>query len=250
MKRRDLLKVMGSGAAFAAQSSAAASAQQDHWPFAANQLQQWTRIQADGFSDAVPGYVFPGDRLEGGVPLGGLGTGYFTLEGSGKLGFCSIYNDLAPPKKLFSDWLTVHSGTHTIPLSAARISYWGHYPVADLQAQFPEIPLTAGIRAFAPFLVGDAAVSNTPAAVFEIELRNSGDREMALALQLAFPPPRDRGSLSVRGDSVIAHDAEGGRYLVNARVPARFTLGQPAMLSVSLRQPHGTVEKTKIRLLL
>ena len=44
---------------------------------------QWREIQADGFPSPVPGCVYDGHRLDGGVPLGGLGTGYFTLEGSG-----------------------------------------------------------------------------------------------------------------------------------------------------------------------
>ena len=39
--------------------------------------------------------------------LGGLGTGYFTLEGSGKIGYCSIFNDIVPPRADFSEWLTV-----------------------------------------------------------------------------------------------------------------------------------------------
>ena len=55
-----------------------------NWPFSADvPKNQWTEIQADGFAGAVPGCVYDGHRLDGGIPLGGLGTGYFTLEGSG-----------------------------------------------------------------------------------------------------------------------------------------------------------------------
>ena len=61
-------------------------------------------------------------------------------------------------------WLS-KPGTRRIPLSVAQIQYWGHYPVADLQAHFNEVPLEIGIRAFTPFIVGDAAASNTPAAL-------------------------------------------------------------------------------------
>ena len=59
---------------------------------------QWSEIRADGFPGPVPGCVYDGHRLDGGVPLGGLGTGYFTLEGSGQIGHCSIFNDVVPPR--------------------------------------------------------------------------------------------------------------------------------------------------------
>ena len=36
------------------------------------------RIDADGLPFPVPAYVLEGSRLEGGLPLGGLGTGYMT----------------------------------------------------------------------------------------------------------------------------------------------------------------------------
>ena len=102
------------------------------WPFHASVVNRWTEIKADGFPGPAVGYVYEGGRLESGVPLGALGTGYMTLEGNGKLGFCSIFNDLVPPRKLFTDWLVVETGTRSIPLSVADIQYWGHYPVADL----------------------------------------------------------------------------------------------------------------------
>ena len=68
------------------------------WPFDANVARnQWTTIVADGFATPVPGVVYDGQRLDSGVPMGGLGTGYFTLEGTGKIGLCSIFNDIVPP---------------------------------------------------------------------------------------------------------------------------------------------------------
>ncbi len=44
-----------------------------------------TSITAAGFAQPIPGCVYDGHRLESGVPLGGLGTGYFTLEETGKI---------------------------------------------------------------------------------------------------------------------------------------------------------------------
>jgi uncharacterized protein (DUF608 family) len=199
MRRRDLLATFGAALGAGRSMDAAESG---GWPFAEASPRQWSSLDAAGFSQPVPAYVFDGDALEQGVPLGGLGTGYFTLEGNGKLGYSSIYNDLVPPKRIFADWLTIHCGTHHIPLSAAKVAYWGHFPMADLRASFPEIPLTAGIRAFAPFIVGNAAVSNTPAVLFQIELRNASDRELPLTVGLQFPVPAERASFAVRGEGV------------------------------------------------
>ena len=209
-----------------------------NWPFDSSvPSNQWTEIKADGFPAPVVGYVYEGRALESGVPLGALGTGYMTLEGDGKLGFCSIFNDLVPPRKLFNDWLVVEAGTRRMPLSVAQIQYWGHYPVADLHARFHEAPLEIGIRAFTPFIAGDAAASNTPVVLFDLELRNVSDAASPLTLHLNFPVDladahKVKGAeLAVRGEGVVDIDPEQGRYCLTVEVPAhdarrvRFAVG-------------------------
>ncbi|MBZ5563287.1 MAG: hypothetical protein LAP13_12815 [Acidobacteriia bacterium] len=192
------------------------------WPFpSSTSRHQWTKIDADGFSFPITGYVFEGTQLQGGMPLGALGTGYMTLEGDGRLGFCSIFNDLVPPKKVFADWLTVESGTRSVPLSSARIAYWGHYPVADLRALFAELPLELGIRAFTPFIPGDAAVSNTPVTLFEMAVRNVSDESLPLTLLMRFPAAPKGSSMAVRGEGIVERSGEEGVYSLAANVPAR-----------------------------
>jgi uncharacterized protein (DUF608 family) len=232
MNRREVLSGLGGLAALGLCSSvASAEVEGDeiapHWPFRGPVvLNQWTKIRADGFSTSVPGYVYEGARLESGVPLGGLGTGYMTLDGNGKIGFSSIFNDLVPPKKIFADWLVVETGTRNIPLSETQIMYWGHYPVADLCAHVDEAPLEIGIRAFTPFIVGDAAASNTPVALFELELRNLSDKPLSLNLHLKFPvkDPASthvaKGELAVRGEGVVENVLADGRYSLPVDLPA------------------------------
>ena len=53
------------------------------------------------------------------------------------------------------------------------IDYFGHYPVADLEIEAKALPISVGIRAFTPFVLGDTASSTVPAAVFDVHLRNS-----------------------------------------------------------------------------
>jgi uncharacterized protein (DUF608 family) len=227
MKRREVLSGLGSlaalgigGTASSVQVSGGESA--ERWPFQGSvALNQWTHISADSFAAPVPAYVFEGGLLESGIPLGALGTGYMTLDGNGKLGFSSIFNDLVPPKKIFADWLVVEAGTRHIPLSSAKIFYWGHYPVADLCARLGEVPLEIGIRTFTPFIVGDAAASNTPVALFDLELRNLSDQPLALNLCLKFPPSVKGGELAVRGEGVAEKIPAEGTYSLPANVPAR-----------------------------
>ena len=227
MKRREMLSGLGSLAALGLNATASTvevsnNEGASHWPFRGSvALNQWTRISADGFPSPVPGYVYEGGLLESGIPLGALGTGYTTLEGTGKLGFSSIFNDLVPPKRIFADWLVVESGTRHIPLSSAKIFYWGHYPVADLYARFGEAPLEIGIRAFTPFIVGDAAASNIPVALFDLELSNLSDQPLALNLRLTFPPPVKGSELAVRGEGVVETIPAEGTYSLAAQVPAR-----------------------------
>lgn len=74
-------------------------------------------------------------------------------------------------------------------VSAARqIRYWGHYPVADLEFD-TDAPVGVGLRAWSPFLPGDAAASNIPAAIFEVHLRNEGGSERQGTVAFNFPGP-------------------------------------------------------------
>ena len=192
------------------------------WPFNPQQAKHsWAPIEADGFDDPVPGCIYDGSRLDGGVPLGGLGTGYFTLEGTGKIGFCSIYNDIVPPRYEDNDWLTVQVAGRSIPLSSADIAYWGHFPVADLVAEFGEVPVSLGIRAFSPFIVGDAGDSNIPATLFEIEVGNHGDEPLSLDLAITPPEPPTTGKAQVAlvGDGLSPTSDQGSGSLTLELAP-------------------------------
>ena len=233
MKRRELLTALSSASVLSIASgdaSAKTSSQppkgvspgvRGEWPFVLPEvLNDWTTVRVDGFSAPIPACVYEGSQLGGGVPLGGLGTGYFTLEGQGKLGFCSIFNELVPPARVSRDWLTVESGTKCVPLSTAQIRYLGHFPVADLQAALAELPVEIGVRAFSPYVVGDSSVSNTPMALFEVELRNTSNQPLSLRLHLSFPVAPEGAGLAVRGEG-ISHAAGKGRYSLEVSIPSQ-----------------------------
>ncbi|MGD2155573.1 MAG: GH116 family glycosyl-hydrolase [Anaerolineales bacterium] len=91
----------------------------------------------------------------------------------------------------------LHSGesTHFLPVpdveevqTAREIYYWGHFPVADLEFE-TDAPISVGLRAWAPFIPGDLGASNTPAAVFQVHLRNITRQRQSGTLAFNFPGP-------------------------------------------------------------
>ncbi len=74
--------------------------------------------------------------------------------------------------------------------TASEIHYWGHYPVADVEFAIGA-PVRVGLRAWSPFLPGDAAASNTPGAIFEVHLRNAAAELQKGTLAFSFPGPSE-----------------------------------------------------------
>lgn len=72
--------------------------------------------------------------------------------------------------------------------AAKEIHYWGHYPVADMVFE-TGAPVTVGLRAWSPFIPGDTAASNIPAAVFEVCLDNTTDQSQEGTIAFHFPGP-------------------------------------------------------------
>ena len=184
---------------------------------------------ATDFKRPVVGIIYEGGTVEGGVPLGGLGTGYLELRSDGKLGRCSIFNDFCPPLVLDAPFLTISAGEEVRILclnpseglrGAEGILYWGHFPVADLIYRL-DLPIRMGLRAFTPFIPGDAQASNTPAALFELELANTGSRELSGWVAFSFPGPKPEPEKSL-GREPIDHPWPG--VIVRQELGAGYAL--------------------------
>ena len=188
----------------------------------------WLEFPCDGFSVPVSGVVFgPDEPTCCGVPLGGVGTGCLDIEVGGVLGFETLFDGQPRRSQLMTPFLGLSLGGKTYVLAAQKyldggtlqgcleprkkkdaaryqttlvkiegasaakqIHYFGHYPVVDIEYEL-DAPLSVGLRAWSPFLPGDAKVSNTPAAVFEVRMRNTSDAEQTGTLAFSFPgiPP-------------------------------------------------------------
>jgi uncharacterized protein (DUF608 family) len=157
---------------------------------------EWSEFPAAGFSTPVAGVLYHGSHPPVcGLPLGGIDTGCLDLEATGLLGYSSIFNALIPRRGPLNlpclgvsvgkqtwvcttlaltgpnglTWLDLYRNRpHRGLRTAQEISYWGHYPVADLEFDLGEAPIGVGLRAWSPFIPGDVAASNTPGAVFEV----------------------------------------------------------------------------------
>jgi uncharacterized protein (DUF608 family) len=98
---------------------------------------------------------------------------------------------------------------------AAEIHYWGHYPVADLEYE-TDAPVSVGMRAWAPFIPGDAAASNLPGAVFEVHVRNPGPKVQRVTLGFNAPGPDAAEARGSRFTRQAVHEAVDGMLVTGS----------------------------------
>lgn len=160
---------------------------------------EWAEFDAAGFFEPACGIVYrKADDVPNGMPLGGVATGALDLDTDGTFGYCNLFNSGVPTRgPLKYGFLGMRVGNRTWILStrsvtgiesAKDIHYWGHYPVADLEYEL-DAPVSVGLRAWTPFIPGDAQLSNTPAAIFEVHLRNISQEAQKGTLAFSFPGP-------------------------------------------------------------
>lgn len=185
----------------------------------------WREFPVRGYRRPVTGVVYRNlPRPTCGMPLGGLDTGCLDIEPNGMLGYCTLFNHLVNPRLLYnvpflglsvdgqacvlvSDArgkadrpvpnetavfppLDYTPSYFNLPLEgvqlAESIDYFGHYPVLDMEFE-TNLPVQVGMRAWNPFLPGDAVHSMLPGAVFEFSLRNPTKQLRRGTLLISFP---------------------------------------------------------------
>ena len=160
---------------------------------------QWSHFEAHDYSRPVCGVVYrTEDAVPHGMPLGGVATGCIDVDTDGTFGYCTLFNSGVPTRgPMQYGFLGVSSGERTWLLSsrslpgmenARQIHYWGHYPVVDMEYEL-DGPLSVGLRAWSPFIPGDARTSNIPGAVFEVHVRNLSAEPRKATLAFSFPGP-------------------------------------------------------------
>ena len=205
---------------------------------------EWSKFRAAGFDVPVTGVIHRGTNApECGMPLGGIDTGFVDLEATGLWGMSSIFNSLVEPAGPLNvpvfglsvggqTWamttLDLNKGGGYLLLNqpkqryynriktAGEIRYWGHYPIADMEFE-TGAPVSVGLRAWAPFVPGDAAQSNTPACVFEVHLRNPSREKQEGCLAFSFPGPGEEEALTTQFERVPLHGLCGGTAAISEK---------------------------------
>jgi len=176
-----------------------------------------------------------------GMPLGAIGTGFISLGTDGTLDYVStIFNAFLerfnaadifskaenfptnlmlrrhiPSFRLPFLGIAVAGKTRVLSLQTVKdlqevndIAYWGHYPVADLEYDM-DSPVSVGLRAWTPFLPGNAVESNTPGALFEVELRNITENPQQGTLVFNFYGAREVDvGVPAFGDSAVQYQRQ------------------------------------------
>jgi non-lysosomal glucosylceramidase len=158
--------------------------------------------------DQRPPLEYTDGALALGMPLGGVGTGYTVLGADGRLGATTIYNDfpaaytLAQPPDLATPFLAIRrddASADVLALApsdgsgdgqwARSVGYTARFPFARLTFALEWATVT--VTSWSPFILGDAEGSNTPAAVFDVEVEMSADTPRPTSLHIAarFPMP-------------------------------------------------------------
>jgi len=185
---------------------------------------KWVKFKAKGYEKKACGVIFrPENPPCCGVPVGSLGTGCIDVEAAGVYGFVTVFNPFPRKPQLLQPFLGIAVNGKTFVLTtrqildgglfqsctdpaadpaywqvqlpeiknvsaAKQITYWGHYPIADLEFDL-DAPIQVGLRVWAPFIPGDLEVSNIPGAVFDIYLRNITTEPQHGTLAFTFPGP-------------------------------------------------------------
>lgn len=246
MKRRDVLKSLL--ASLAARPSlealmAATPASRGGRLFPMDlPFQEWLEFPAEGFNHRACGLIYNQMRPpRQGMALGGIDTGYMSMEVDGTLGYCTIFNSIDPQRgplalpllgmSVGNDVWTLASprstfGEYTwIPgrqiQTAARVHYWGHYPVVDMEFEIPDCPVSAGVRAWSPFLPGDSATSNTPGAIFDVHLRNESKTRQEGRVAFMFPGPTQAEAQITFGSPRVHREHPHVQWVATAPKPTR-----------------------------
>ncbi len=142
------------------------------------------------------------------LPLGGIGTGTIGFGGRGQLRDFEVMNTpdkgFQPQKTFFALWVKPQGGeavtrclegaiedyqggdgsqaaNHGLP-RFRKCSFEAAYPFGQVSLSDPEVPVTARIQAFNPFIPGDAEQSGLPVAILRFTLTNRTDKPAKAAI--------------------------------------------------------------------
>jgi uncharacterized protein (DUF608 family) len=139
-------------------------------------------------------------RLERGIPLGGIGCGTFQVLTDGTISRATINNNWSKPTGDLNGcfaavWTSAGGRIAARALSLksayglptiAGLDYLGRFPQALLQYSDPALPISLSLRAFSPLVPEDMMASTLPAAFFVFTIRNEARAPVEASIALSW----------------------------------------------------------------
>jgi uncharacterized protein (DUF608 family) len=110
---------------------------------------------------------------------------------------------------------------------AKEITYWGHYPIADVEYD-TDAPVSIRLQAFSSFIPGDPESSNIPGAVFQVTLNNPSATRQVGTLAFTFPgfaEHEDRNATEFGHEPIHSDRFQGVWVTASADMPVEYALG-------------------------
>lgn len=159
------------------------------------------RVLLPGCATPLAGRWMSREDARSGVPLGGMGTGFLELRADARLHDTVTANNWMAPAPLPGVALRFASGVGRSTRSTlligsaaaseqpARVRYFGHYPMADLDygRPLPGVPVEVWVRAHGTVVPNDYTLSNLPVVFFTLRLTNRGERPAPVEVSLDWP---------------------------------------------------------------
>ncbi len=149
--------------------------------------------------DEVEGSVFVNQKLDTGMPLGGLGTGKIELMTDGSFDRFSINNNphqlirsqegcfaavAVSDKSGATARRLIWKGSNSKGMSSVRFN--GVFPFANVTFTDPDLPVSVKLHTFSPLIAGNKEDSSFPAAAFIFTLKNESDEEIKASLAMSW----------------------------------------------------------------
>lgn len=171
--------------------------------------------------------VVHSQRLESGVPMGGIGCGGFQLMTDGGVSRVAINNNRQQPTGdlpgcFAALWIQAAGGSSARVLSlksgyglptVRALDYDGLYPKAEIRYPDSDLPVQISLRAFSPIIPFDLRNSALPAVAFLYQIKNTTKKPVDVSLALSWENILGVGGTAERGSF---HDRTGNRI---ARIP-------------------------------
>ena len=200
-------------------------------------------LSCAAFAQAPPAFPDPetgvihSQRLIGGLPLGGVGTGTFQMLTDGAISAATLTNNFQQPtgdlNGCFAALWTRAGGkmqAHVLALTSpyglptvAALDFNGSPPLASLTYPDDTLPVTVSLRAFSPLVPFDLRNSSFPAAAFLFQFRNRSADTVEISIALSW-----ENILGVGGSAQAAFSDRTGNAVVplpsaNGLFGLRFT---------------------------